>query len=907
MNYMKKYIIVMGAVALLGLGMTARAEQVAPAGHSIDVSIGDWDDDQKLTFDFQDLPSASFTGLRLHLSCGLKGARILYTTNVLATPADAEAWTVYTEPIYLTADCTVRFFARAEGYDDSEIQQFDFVYADYQTAAPTLAPDMERTHMVMVCDTPGAEIRYSTDGSEPLSTSALYEAPVLIEANGTFRARAFAADMFDSEITDYVVDYLTTATPEAAFVNKALVLSCADEKAAIYYTTDADASIENSDAWTLYEAPVALTADCTVRFFARHTGYHDSGVQSFAFAYSAYQASAPVITADAEGTHVIMTSETEDAEIRYTTDGSEPTAESTLYTAPVEIMANGVFRARAFRDDMFESNISEYSVNHLAVPVPTAVFENKMLVLACSDSKAEILYTAEADAAVENSEAWMVYTSPVALTENCTIRFYGRREGYNNSDVQSFAFVYSTYQVATPAVMRNDEGTHIVMTTATEGAEIRYTTDGSEPTAESTLYTAPVLIVSNGMFRARAFADGLFDSEIIDYYVNDSSVPAPSAAIENKMLVLTCSDAEALIYYTTDAEATPADMDAWILYSAPVEMNEDCTIHFFARRENFNDSDIETFVFQRANYQAAAPVIDRSADGRSIVMITETDGAEIRYTTDGSEPTADSELYTEPVFITMNCTFRARAYAEGLFESAVSEFTVANMTMMMPHATFENKLLTLAVWDEQASIWFTTDVDAAHDDAEAWTLYTEPIALTEDCTVRFFARRGGFLDSQIASFEFVYADHQVAAPVIAYDAANYIVTIECETYGAEIRYTTDGSEPTADSELYTGPIAVSSPMLVRARAFADNLFDSEISECEVDYTSGIDNIAAGGASLRIFSDGADLVVVSDRATTLPVYNVSGSLVCLLNIESGRTTIPNLARGVYIIAGIKVLH
>ncbi|MDE6336889.1 MAG: chitobiase/beta-hexosaminidase C-terminal domain-containing protein, partial [Muribaculaceae bacterium] len=179
---------------------------------------------------------------------------------------------------------------------------------------------------------------------------------------------------------------------------------------------------------------------------------------------------------------------------------------------------------------------------------------------------------------------------------------------------------------------------------------------------------------------------------------------------------------------------------------------ENCFVHFFTRRENFNDSDIETFVFLRANYQATAPVIERSEDGRSIIMSAENEGAEIYYTIDGSEPTRESELYTGPIFITENCTFRAVTFVDGMYESLISEFVVANMMMMTPTATFENGVLTLDVWDTAASIWYTTDPDAAPEDADAWTLYTEPLTFDKSCTVRFFARRMGFLDSQISEF-----------------------------------------------------------------------------------------------------------------------------------------------------------
>jgi len=55
---------------------------------------------------------------------------------------------------------------------------------------------------------------------------------------------------------------------------------------------------------------------------------------------------------------------------------------------------------------------------------------------------------------------------------------------------------------------------NVTIATATAGASIYYTTDGSEPTQQSTLYTAPVSITSTTTLRARAFSDGLDPSSI---------------------------------------------------------------------------------------------------------------------------------------------------------------------------------------------------------------------------------------------------------------------------------------------------------------------------------------------------------------------------------------------------------
>ena len=53
--------------------------------------------------------------------------------------------------------------------------------------------------------------------------------------------------------------------------------------------------------------------------------------------------------------------------------------------------------------------------------------------------------------------------------------------------------------------------------TSGENATIRYTTNGCEPTASSSVYTSPIPITKNTVIRAYAQEDGLLDSEIVTY------------------------------------------------------------------------------------------------------------------------------------------------------------------------------------------------------------------------------------------------------------------------------------------------------------------------------------------------------------------------------------------------------
>lgn len=73
----------------------------------------------------------------------------------------------------------------------------------------------------------------------------------------------------------------------------------------------------------------------------------------------------------------------------------------------------------------------------------------------------------------------------------------------------------------------------------------------------------------------------------------------------------------------------------------------------------------------------------------------------------------------------------------------------------------------------------------------------------------------------------------VAAPVFSITDSTYTVpqsvTITTETSGAEIRYTTDGSEPEESSTLYTKPLIISTDTVLKARAYKNNWEPSEVS------------------------------------------------------------------------------
>lgn len=58
------------------------------------------------------------------------------------------------------------------------------------------------------------------------------------------------------------------------------------------------------------------------------------------------------------------------------------------------------------------------------------------------------------------------------------------------------------------------KGTAVALTSATEGATIHYTIDGSEPTSTSTVYSEPIILVFDVTIKAIAVKDGMVDSDV---------------------------------------------------------------------------------------------------------------------------------------------------------------------------------------------------------------------------------------------------------------------------------------------------------------------------------------------------------------------------------------------------------
>lgn len=149
----------------------------------------------------------------------------------------------------------------------------------------------------------------------------------------------------------------------------------------------------------------------------------------------------------------------------------------------------------------------------------------------------------------------------------------------------------------------------------------------------------------------------------------------------------------------------------------------------------------------------ASPIGGAVASGTTVSLSTTTDGASIHYTTDGSTPSAESAVYTEPISITGPLTIKAIATKAGMTDSGVM---IETYTIAAPVATptaspiggavASGTTVSLSTTTEGARIHYTTDGSTP---SAASTLYGGPISITGATTIKAIAVKAGMTNSGV--------------------------------------------------------------------------------------------------------------------------------------------------------------
>jgi len=299
------------------------------------------------------------------------------------------------------------------------------------------------------CSVSGAQIRYTTGGGEPSSSSTLYTRPFTISNNTLIRAKAFKAGWGASptNTVHYYINLPACSAPTYSvsggtyYTPFMLSLYCTTQGAEIHYTTTGG---EPSMSSPKYTSPLSVTSPMTVRARAFRPNYLPSVFSSQSYDLTVM----PVVFDHSEGIYtnaflLQLSCDTPGAVIRYTTTGPEPTLSSPQYESPLSVTSTMTVRAKAFMTPYLPgattSTLYSLAPGYPGFDPPGGMYSSPQSVTIIPAGQNEVIcYTLDGSVPNETSPQ---YATPIYITTNTMIRARGYRTGWNPGYVASANYV----------------------------------------------------------------------------------------------------------------------------------------------------------------------------------------------------------------------------------------------------------------------------------------------------------------------------------------------------------------------------------------------------------------------------------------------------------------------------------
>ena len=755
-------------------------------------------------------------------STTVTGSFAASSTTTFERPANADWTNKYFKLVYnITAGNSNQYaqLVSAEFYKNSNGGQQQTV------ATPTFSPAAgtyyETQYVAIECATQGADIYYTTDGTTPnpdatvtAPNGTLFTEAIEISATTTLKAIAVMQGMINSAVA--TAEYTIAQAPTVITIAEAKALAV-NEYALVQgivtfidgrnvYVQDSTAGIDlylNSNS-----VPQGLALGDEVQAYGKRANYN-----------GLYELSG--INGGDQSQFVVVSS------------GNElPLAEKTI--AEINSDGSGSNLLQATRVKVVDATIG------------TIVTSNNTPINQGNDTiniyKVPSLDNIVAGNAVDVIGVIGFFHKPqlrVANASDVTL---------HQTQMQTVAT-----PVFTPEAGLYTEAINVTIECATQGADIYYTLDGSDPVtptgAYGTLYTQPISLSDSTTVKAVATMQGMYDSEIAEAVYTFNIVPP---AQETAYTLITHANAliagekYIIVGFKADGSAnalgkqnnnnrsavavtpsndtitvTPANqtgMDAvyeltlgqadtlWTLYDAVYDG------YLYAASSSVNQ--LKTQERNDANGQWA---IEIATDGKATLKAQGTNTRNwMRYNSGNSifscyaSGQLDVYLYKagevpappQPVYYNV-------IVAEGIANGTVSVDT----TLAMAGTTITVTAAPDQGYELTALNYIYAGVSAPIDILQAKQFVMPAADVTVNATFTELAH--------------------VANPTFSPVAGSYIsaqtVSISCATEGATIYYTLDGSVPTPNSAVYEAPFTVDATTTVKAVAAKDGMNDSEVA------------------------------------------------------------------------------
>lgn len=840
------------------------------------------------------------------ISCETEGAEIRYT---LDGEEPTTSSLLYEEPFTLTSNTLVmaKAFMNSELWYDSEIAEAEYTIAhesilsvnpeELEFSSNNLTGDIVISgafltdDITLVCDDEHFTLSQSTipfdagnttvtvtfDGTEPamgsiIITSGELSAQVALTATAQLPAPTFAPA---SGTTDTLIE---------------VTMACAMEDALIYYTTDGSEPTEESD---IYFEPIVLSTVGTYTFksIAMAEGWEDSEI-----ATAEYTVSEPFVP----GIDTIVYTTGFEAFEGFVAGNIYNNA-SPAFTGEEGHQWETVFGTPTTTDHICGEQSLQmrwYTSGTQTCGYTTTNFDIRNVTYVSFSAKS----TSGLNVTVSHStDGGNTFVGDSLITLSSNVRNYK----YYVSETGEFNFVRLKFAVTlpsdaptgtsrltidsvvvfgvpgiiadvveAPSISPNSglffDEVEVSMTCATEDAVIRYTTDGSTPDENSTIYTEPFTLTSTSTVKAKAWKEGFTASNISTKTYN---FPVPVANIaEFKAANTTTSNT---VYKITG--------DVTFVYE---------------NGSNFyiQDATGGLLIYDQQN------VITNSYDEGDIISggVVGTCSfynglQELVPSRNLAEESGNTGSVT-PVVVTIEDIVNEY----DLYESRLVRLESVNFVDGGQYITGESNKLEISQYGEtmQCRSNFKTLNMTINAGAEANVIgFVAIYSNSSETEFQIYPRTN-------ADIELIQSE-QVATPTFTPAPGSFAnqveVTISCATEGAAIYYTLDGSEPNASATLYTTPIVLTTSTTVKAIAIKEGLDNSEIAIANYQITTGINDVES---STLIYPNPARQsmnIVATSPINHVEIYSIAGQKVAeqRCNDTQAHLNVSSLSAGMYL--------
>jgi hypothetical protein len=649
------------------------------------------------------------------------------------------------------------------------------------------------------------------------------------------------------------------------------------------------------------------------------------------------EVAAPVITVTGQaisGTYygpatVSMNTTTDSAAIYYTLDGSVPSDTSTLYTAPFTLSANATVKAIGIKSGLASSSVTtkslvfsndtilffqDFEADTIGSMTTYSVNDSLQLWNVASYSGNHYAYANGFNKGV--NEDWLItpQITPQSANGGVSLSFRSATR-YNGPAVQ---LKYSTNYSGTgnPSAAT---WTDLTASATWSTGNFTWTPSGAvNINATAPLHIAFVYTCDSSNAAAWEIDDIAVVSGISDVVANPVITPAAGFYYDTVNVSISCTTQDAAIYYTLDG--TEPDSTS-TRYTAPFALTANATVKAIAYKTGSFTSDVTeaayTFpvavadiaAFKAANtatnstvYKITGDVTFVFSNGKNFYIQDATGGLLVYDQSsllDGTYTEGDIisggvyGTYTLYRGLTEMVPTRNLAAASGN-TGAVTPVMADIASVKNMYAQYESRLVTLTdvTFTDTASYSTASatniNIVQGQDTMQCRNQFK---TLEMDINAGFEANVTGFVlrynnNFQIAPRansdieEIITVLDTVAEPVITVNPLTndmYSVAISCETEGATIYYTTDGTEPTTESTVYTDLVTVASGITVKAMAAKEGMVNSTVATSR---PTGIEDMAA--EQIRLFPNPTTGILTVNcgnmQVERIDVYSVAGQLI-----------------------------